>query len=260
MVALGYALALLIGASMGLIGAGGAILTVPILVYLFGVGASDATGYSLSIVSALSCLGASTYIRRGEVPVGPTIAFGVPSVVGVLVARAWVVPLLPPVIGTVGTLELTRDRLLLFVFAALMAVGAIAMTRSSPPIAAKELPRWQFAFLGILVGFVTGMVGAGGGFLIIPALVCFARVEMKAAVGCSLSIIAVNAAIGFGAYMTRGGQANWALIGGILIAATLGMTLGLQLSKRIEGARLKPVFGYFVLAIASFIFIRELFF
>ncbi|MEQ1934143.1 MAG: sulfite exporter TauE/SafE family protein [Fimbriimonadaceae bacterium] len=260
MIVLGYALSLLVGITMGLIGAGGAILTVPILVYLFGVGAADATGYSLFIVSALSFVGASTYLRRGEVPVGPTVAFGVPSIMGVLAARAWVVPLMPKVMGTIAGVEVTKDRFLLLAFATLMVFGALAMIRKPSPTVVRDLVGWQFALMGTLVGFVTGMVGAGGGFLIIPALVCFAGLEMKAAVGSSLSIIAVNAAIGFFAFIAKGGEANWLLLAGILLAAGVGLVFGLQFSKRVDGVRLKPVFGFFVLLIAGFIFFRELLF
>ncbi len=255
---LGYALSLLIGLSMGLIGAGGAILTVPILVYLFGVNGTDATGYSLFIVGALSLIGAFAYVRRGQVQVLPTLAFGGPSILGVLAARAWVVPSLPRVLGSLGGVEVTRDRFLLLAFGVMMVFGAGAMIRSSALRPAAVIPTWKFSALGMFVGFVTGMVGAGGGFLIVPALVCFAGMEMKSAIGSSLSIIAVNSAIGFAAFSARGGTANWGLMVGIVGFAGIGMLIGLHLSKRVAGAQLKPAFGFFVLAVACFLFVREL--
>ncbi|MEQ1822710.1 MAG: sulfite exporter TauE/SafE family protein, partial [Fimbriimonadaceae bacterium] len=166
----------------------------------------------------------------------------------------------PRSFGSIGSVELTKDRFLLLAFAILMIGGALAMIRK-PGAAAKRSPSpWVMAVLGGLVGFVTGMVGAGGGFLIVPVLVCFAGLEMKSAIGASLSIIAVNSVIGFSTFIVRGGKPDWSVLAGVLGSAIGGLFLGLWLSQRLSGAKLKPAFGAFVLGVACFIFARELLF
>ncbi len=252
---LGYAASFLIGVSLGLIGAGGSILTVPVLVYLFGVKPTLATAESLLVVGATALVGAVLAARRGEVSGRHVLLFGVPSIVTVILARRWLVPAIPADLGLIS-----RDQALLGAFSILMILAAQAMIRPSKPkpetSTGGDSPR--IVAQGLMVGLVTGIVGAGGGFLIIPALVLFGGLDMKKALGTSLAIISINTLLGFGTHLVGGGQAELGLLGSILAMALGGLVLGSYLAKRISGAKLKPMFGWFVLVMGSAILINEI--
>ncbi len=264
----GYFAAVFIGLALGLMGGGGSILTVPVLVYLMGVGPVRSTAYSLFVVGCTALVGAAQYWRKGLVA-GPTaLVFLATSGAAVFGTRRFLLPLLPAEIGRLGPLVVSKDLLVLLAFAALMVAAATAMIRGqqsddvpvAKQIGAVGQPVNYPLILGVgaAVGLLTGFVGAGGGFLIVPALVLFARLPMKQAVGTSLAIIALNSLIGFGGDLLAGTPVEWPFLLGFLGFALGGIVLGTYLARFVPGARLKPAFGWFVLAMGSFILLKEL--
>lgn len=264
---LGYFAAVFIGLSLGILGGGGSILTVPVLVYLMGVSPVLSTAYSLFVVGSTSVVGASRYFRRGLVSLRTAVVFLLPSLLAVFAVRKVVLPAIPPQLFAVGGLVVTKDLLVLVAFAVLMVVAAAAMIRSRqvepvPGVAASS-PSFSYPLIlgiGLVVGTLTGFVGAGGGFLIIPALVLGARLPMKLAVGTSLSIIALNSLIGFTGDLSAGVPIAWPFLLGFLAFALAGIVLGTYLGRFIPGARLRPAFGWLTLAMGSFILAKELLF
>ncbi|HJW17832.1 MAG TPA: sulfite exporter TauE/SafE family protein, partial [Flavisolibacter sp.] len=198
----GYIASLLIGISLGLIGGGGSILTVPVMVYLFGLQPLLATSYSLFIVGSTSMFGALNNLRKGMVNVKAALLFGASSIVTVFLTRKFLVPAIPKNIFTIGGFVITEAMLTMVLFAVLMLVASISMIRNKKVAAEQEEDKENFKFgklviYGITIGLVTGFLGAGGGFLLIPALVLLLKLPMKKAIGTSLMIIALNSLIGF---------------------------------------------------------------
>ncbi|HEY0976367.1 MAG TPA: sulfite exporter TauE/SafE family protein [Flavobacteriales bacterium] len=255
---LGYIGAVLMGLSLGVIGGGGSILTIPILVYLFGMEMVTATGHSLFIVGAVSAVGGLRSWRKGEADVQALWYFGLPSVISVLAARAWLLPAIPELFEVGGT-TITRSLVLLVVFALLMVVVAVNMIRQrKPPVAGMRTERRGLLIpLGLLLGLVTGLLGAGGGFLIIPALVFFAHVPMHRAIGTSLIIIAVNTLIGFAGDLVHGDPIDLPFLLTFTSLAILGVLVGGNWRDRIPDHRLKPAFGWFVLVMGIYIILKE---
>ncbi len=258
---IGYLSSILIGISLGLIGSGGSILTVPVLVYLFSVDAVAATSYSLFIVGFTSAIGSIGYFKKGLVNIKTAIVFGAPSIVAVFLTRAYVVPAIPKEVFTVGDFVVTKSILMMLLFAILMVAASYSMIKKDKKKKEEDLGPQKFnypviLFEGAVVGIVTGLVGAGGGFLIIPALVLLSKLPMKEAVGTSLVIIAAKSLIGF---FGESGDAfiNWNLLTMVATFATAGIFAGIYLSKKIDGAKLKPIFGWFVLFMGIYIIIKE---
>ncbi len=264
---LGYFAAIFIGLALGIMGGGGSILTVPVLVYLMGVSPVLSTAYSLFVVGSTSAVGAAGYFRKGLVSLPTALVFLAPSLASVFLVRKVLLPALPHELFTLGRIVFTKDLLVLVAFAGLMVVAAVSMIRRPPAGAvtdeqpvARPLNYPLILGIGLVVGALTGFVGAGGGFLIIPALVLGARLPMKLAVGTSLAIIALNSLIGFTGDLSAGTPIDWAFILGFLAFALGGIMLGTYLARFIPGARLKPAFGWFTLAMGTFILIKELLF
>jgi uncharacterized protein len=273
---IGYIGAILMGLSLGLIGGGGSILTVPILVYLFQVDAVLATAYSLFIVGLTSLVGSVSHVRLGNVHWRTAIVFGIPSIISVFLTRSYLVPMIPDPIMTFGqdpsggaTLVITKSVGLLLLFAVIMVMAAYSMIKPAKKSGTDTLsnaedvqPQFNYPLIlaeGAIVGLVTGLVGAGGGFLIIPALVLLAKLPMKQAVGTSLMIIAAKSLIGFVGDMRGNEVIDWSFLGVFSSIAVVGILLGSWLSKRIPGEKLKPAFGWFVLVMGTYIIIKELF-
>lgn len=262
---LGYIGAILMGLSLGLIGGGGSILTVPILVYLFMVEPVLATAYSLFIVGLTSLVGSLSHMRMGNIHWRTAIVFGIPSILAVYATRAWLVPAIPDPILHIGSFTLSKPIGILILFALIMVAAAYSMIRKPKAKGAEAGGGGEVAFNyplilgeGIVVGTITGIVGAGGGFLIIPALVLLAKLPMKQAVGTSLIIIAAKSLIGFTGDLKGGEVIDWnflLLFSGI---AVVGIIAGSLLSKRIPNEKLKPAFGWFVLVMGIYIIGREL--
>ncbi len=273
---IGYIGAVLMGLSLGLIGGGGSILTVPILVYLFQVDAVLATAYSLFIVGLTSLVGSVSHVRLGNVHWRTAIVFGIPSIISVFLTRSYLVPMIPDPIMTFGqdpsggaALVITKSVGLLLLFAVIMVMAAYSMIKPAKKSGTDTLknaedvqPQFNYPLIlaeGAIVGLVTGLVGAGGGFLIIPALVLLAKLPMKQAVGTSLMIIAAKSLIGFVGDMRGNEVIDWSFLGVFSSIAVVGILLGSWLSKRIPGEKLKPAFGWFVLVMGTYIIIKELF-
>lgn len=258
---IGYLVSLLIGLTLGLIGSGGSILTVPVLVYLFQTNPLTATAYSLFIVGATSLVGAIPKYKHGMVHLPAALAFGLPSLGAVFFMRSYVVPHIPPGISLYNY-TVSRGMLLMLVFAMLMILASLSMIRpprNSHPIEVdRRLNPILIVLSGLIEGSLTGLVGAGGGFLIIPALVLLNKLPMKQAIGTSLLIIAAKSLIGFTGDLSHFTM-DWRLLLSITALATLGIFMGNWLNTRIDGKGLRTGFGWFVMAMGVYIIIRELF-
>jgi uncharacterized membrane protein YfcA len=261
---LGYIAAIIIGISLGLIGGGGSILTVPVLAYLMGISPLIATSYSLFIVGISSLIGVVTFIKRRSINYLAAIIFALPSFFAVIFARSVALPLLPKQIKVNTLFEISKDRLLMIVFSLLMITASYFMIRVREEVPVKlqninsQNNRIKIGLIGLIVGFLSGMVGAGGGFIIIPALVLFAGLEMKTAVGTSLLIVAFNSIIGFLSSLHH--QAlNWSFLLVFTAFSVLGIIIGSFLTNFIEGEKLKKSFGFFILVMGFFILLKELF-
>ncbi len=256
----------LIGISLGLIGGGGSILTVPVLVYLFGVDPVLATAYSLFIVGLSSLVGAFPKYKSGMIDLKTAVVFGIPSIVAVFVTRKVLVPAIPATLFSVGELAFTKALAMMLLFAILMVAASVSMIRDKKKeeleSTAPRVFNYPMILLeGTVVGVLTGLVGAGGGFLIIPALVMLSKLPMKQAVGTSLLIIAAKSLIGFtGDVMENSSQMNWSLLSVVTALAIAGIFIGNRLSKKMDGAALKKGFGWFVLVMGIYIIVKELVF
>jgi uncharacterized membrane protein YfcA len=263
LVVFGYISALFIGVSLGIIGGGGSILAVPVLAYLFLLDAQFATAYSLFIVGFSALVGGIKQHFKGYVDWKTAIVFGIPAMIGVAVVRKFVVPALPDVIFNLGDFEFTRRMVMFGLFAVLMIPAAFSMLKErkdSKPNAGEVKYNYPLILIeGLVVGGITGIIGAGGGFLIIPALVILANIEMKVAVGTSLIIIAFKSLLGFflGDAFTL--DIDWFLLFTFTSASVIGIFIGSYLSNFIDGNKLKKGFGYFIFVMAVFIFYMEFF-
>jgi uncharacterized protein len=262
----GYIASVFIGISLGLIGGGGSILTVPVLVYLFGVDPVLATAYSLFIVGSTSMVGAFPKYKQGMVNLKTALIFGAPAIAAVYATRAFLVPLIPKEVFTVGDFAVTKSILMMILFAVLMVFASISMIREKKQANGngngngKQKFNYPMILLeGAVVGVLTGLVGAGGGFLIIPALVLFSKLPMKQAVGTSLLIIAAKSLIGFTGDLSHY-QMDWKLLLIVTALAIAGIFIGNKLSHKIPGEKLKKGFGWFVLVMGIYIIVKELFF
>lgn len=257
---LGYIASLLMGVTLGTIGGGGSILTVPILVYLMGVTPAVATGYSLLIVGSTAAFGAFSYYRQGLINLKASIFFAVPSIISVYLTRAYLVPSLPDPLFTVP-FYLNKDLAIMLFFALLMVSSSIMMLRNSAKLkpSSAHHPVGMIILEGAVVGVATGILGAGGGFLIIPALVLLMGMPMKEAVGASLLIIALKSLIGFVGDLQNGIELQLPLLP-LMICCTLGGMWGATLlSSRLDGKRLQRSFAYFTLLVAVIIIVKELY-
>lgn len=252
-------LALVIGLVLALIGSGGSILTVPVLVYLLKVEPVTATAYSLFIVGMTALAGAIPYWKRGELDRNALIWFSFPSIAAVWLTRAILLPALPDVWLTVGAVSIGKGQALMILFAGLMLVSAILMLRDAPPLAQTSTPRRALLILeGAVVGVLTGLVGAGGGFLIIPALVLLAGLPMKTAVGTSLALIALKSIIGFSGDLTSGLAPDWTLLLSFTSVAILGILIGARWVPNVDARTLKRSFGMFLILVAISMIYAEL--
>lgn len=259
---LGYLASALIGVSLGLIGGGGSILTVPVLVYLFGIDPVVATAYSLFIVGSTSLVGTFPKYRDGMVNLKTAAIFGTPAIAAVYATRAWLVPRIPNPVMTLGDFVVTKAMLMMGLFALLMVFASVSMIRGKNGTENTVEGPQQFNYPmilleGAVVGVLTGLVGAGGGFLIIPALVLFSKLPMKQAVGTSLLIIAAKSLIGFMGDLWHY-QMDWTLLCTVTALAIGGIFLGNRLSRSIDGDKLKKAFGWFVLVMGIYILVKEL--
>lgn len=257
----GYIASLLIGISLGLIGGGGSILTVPVMVYLFGLQPLMATSYSLFVVGSTSLVGAYTNFRKGLVNIKAALLFGASSIVTVFFTRKYIVPVIPKDIMTIGGVTVTEELLTMVLFALLMLLASLSMIRKKKVSVEEKECRdcvrfGKLVLYGIAIGLVTGFLGAGGGFLLIPALVLLLKLPMKKAIGTSLMIIALNSLIGFTGDLGHFTM-DWHFLLKITAIAVAGIFIGGALSKTIPGDKLKKGFGWFVLVMGIYILVKE---
>ena len=257
----GFIASLFIGISLGLIGGGGSILTLPVLVYLFAISPTIAISYSLFIVGFTSLVGSFNYYRKGLVNFKTVLLFGSSSITTVFIARKFIIPSLPNVFFRIGSFEVTQSLSVMVVFAILMLAASLSMIRNrkmEAATASKEKP-WMLIIYGVLIGLVTGFLGAGGGFLLIPALVILMKLPMKKAIGTSLLIIALNSLIGFLGDIGRH-AIDWKFLLIVSAIAIAGIFIGGYFNQKVNSDKLKKGFGWFVLVMGIYIIVKELVF
>jgi hypothetical protein len=259
---LGYIGALIVGVVLGLIGGGGSILTVPILVYLIGLNPVTATAYSLFVVGTTSLFGAFQNYKNKMVDLRTALVFSIPAFIAVYLTRRYLVPAIPDSLFTIFDFEVTKNIFIMIFFAIIMLLASISMINTKKKVNSLEQEiKYNLPLIileGVVVGILTGIVGAGGGFLIIPALVLLAKLPMKLAVGTSLVIISAKSLIGF-----LGDIQNLIIDWPFLIIFTLlsiiGILIGVYATKFISSTKLKKGFGWFTLLMALYILYRELY-
>ncbi len=258
---MGYIAAFFMGVTLGSIGGGGSILTVPILVYLMGVSPVIATGYSLLIVGSAASIGAFRYYRKGQINVRAAITFAVASIVSVYVTRLYIMPSIPDILIR-SPITVTKDSFIMVLFAFLMVASSIMLFVNSRKLADANPQSPHYGLVAITalgVGLMTGILGAGGGFLIIPSLVLLMQIPMKKAVGTSLLIIAINSSVGFIGDMQRGETLEFPMLAYFFAATAIGMVLATMVSHRFDGKKLQQFFALFTVVVATIIFVKELF-
>ena len=261
---IGYIAAIFIGVSLGMVGSGGSILTVPVLVYLMHINPLLATTSSLFIVGATSLVGGLRAYSKKLVDFKAVTEFGIPSIFSIFITRHYLLPAIPNQLFTIGKEVVTKEMFLMVVFSILMLMASVTMIRNhkEEPTTITEQERHNkvlpLILLGLVIGIVTGLLGAGGGFLIIPSLVLFLKLPMKTAVGTSLLIIAINSLFGF-LFSLKQFEYNWTILLSFTALAITGLFIGSKLAEKISSASLKKGFGWFVLVMGIYIIIKELF-
>lgn len=258
----GYILAVFVGITLGMLGSGGSILSVPILVYVMSIEPTLATAYSLFVIGTTSLVGGIHKAKQNLVDYKKVVLFGIPAVISVFITRKIIVPRIPNIIFSTDSFTLSKSILLMVVFAIVMIFASVRMIqplKEKIVLEGEKLNYYKIVLMGILIGLVSGFVGAGGGFLIVPTLLFFAKTPIKMAVGTSLFIVAAQSLIGFVGDIMSNQIIDWKLLQFFTLASILGIFIGNFISKKVEDQKLKTGFGWFVLAMGIYIIIRELF-
>lgn len=259
---IGYIGALIIGLIMGLTGSGGSILSIPILAYLFHFDEKTATAYSLFIVGITALGGGMRNLFSKQVSLKSILYFGVPAIVGVLLMRRIVMPILPEVLFHILSFEITRRMFVFGIFGLLMLVAAYTML-NKPKIQLAEIESQKFEFHplmvteGFFLGIFMGLIGAGGGFLIVPALMLIAKLPIKRAISTSLVIVCMNSLAGFFLGDFTYMEVEWSFLFTFVLISLIGILIGGTLAKRINGEKLKKYFAYFIILMSIFVFVME---
>jgi uncharacterized protein len=264
----GFIAFLVIGLILGLIGGGGSILGVPVLVYLMSYSPEIATSYSLFIVGFTSLIGALSYLRNGEISGEAIFEFAIASMVTVFCVRRFLMPSIPPELAIAG-FTFSKQLLIMIVFSVLILCSSYSMIKKRKANNLKQVAWDEFSrsplglpfliLLGMAVGLVTGFVGAGGGFIIVPVLMFFLRLKFKKAIGTSLCIIAINSLVGFTGNLGQQ-HIDWNFLLSISAICAIGILIGSLLATKISGQKLKPAFGWFTLFVGIFVLLKEIFF
>ena len=258
---LGYIGALIIGLVLGLIGGGGSILTVPILVYALSLNPVMGTAYSLFVVGITSLVGAIKNLMKGMVDIKTAIIFAIPAFIAVYLTRAFLIPAIPEELFQIGNFMVTKNLAIMLFFAIIMLLASVSMIRNKRKETDEETKiTYNYPLIiveGLVVGAITGIVGAGGGFLIIPALVLLAKLPMKKAVATSLLIIAIKSLIGFLGDV-QNLDIDWPFLLIFTGISIVGIFIGIWLNKFIDGKKLKKGFGWFVLVMGIYIIYKEI--
>jgi len=261
---IGYALAVIVGISLGLLGSGGSILTVPILVYVMAVSPVLATAYSLFIVGITALIGSIKNGFEKKIDFRKVLIFGIPSIFSVLITRLYLLPMVPLQVFQIGSFKITKSVLIMIVFSVVMILASFTMLKSPKRISRFEenAPKnynYPLIFIvGIGIGILAGFVGSGGGFLIIPTLIFLAKTPIKKAVATSLCIIAIQSCIGFLGDLQNNILIDWSTLLRFTLSAIVGVFIGIALTKKIAAKKLKKGFGWFVLIMGIYILLKEL--
>jgi uncharacterized membrane protein YfcA len=259
--------AILIGFTIGLLGGGGSILAVPVFVYLMHIEPHNATSYSLFVVGISSLLATLQNLNKNLIKFKVGLLFGLPVFIVIFCVRKFLLPLLPEMIYKGSSFDINQATALMLLFGLVMLAASISMiigrkenNDSSEKEGAKVKSKKYFLIIlqGIFVGLITGLVGAGGGFLIIPALVILTRMEMKNAIATSLFIITINSIIGFSGDIGNV-IIDWSFLSLFALISLAGVVLGLFANSKIDNEKLRKIFGYFVLVMGIFILVKEIF-
>lgn len=262
---IGYASAVVVGLLVVLIGAGGSILTVPVLVYLFHISPVVATGYALLIVGTTSIISTLSYIRRKLVNYRIAIIFGIPSMTAVYLTRRYMLPAIPEEVFMIRNSIITKDVFLMLLMGSLIFVSATSMVMVKRKYDSEDVPNLNTFYYtrmilieGLIIGVLTGLVGTGGGFMIIPALVLLCNLPIKTAIGTALLIASAKSGIGFLGEMTNNSNIDYQLIFKFTGFALVGIAIGTYLSDKVSGYKLRNYFGYFLYLVGAVILLNEL--
>lgn len=255
-----YTGAFLIGMILGLMGGGGSILTVPLLVYAMGINPVIATAYSLFIVGTTSAFGSAQNYFKDNIALKTGLIIAIPSFLGVYITRRYILPTLPDIVFTTSSYQLQKDTFIMVLFAVIMLMASISMLTRKVAEDDDEPKKLNYLYIlpavGV-IGLLMGLVGAGGGFLIIPMLIFFGGLPMKKAVGTSLFIIAINSLIGFAGDMQTI-NIEWEFLLSFTVLSVFGIFAGTYLQRFVNGKQLKRGFGWFILLMAAFILSKEI--
>lgn len=260
---IGFIAAIIVGIILGILGSGGSILSVPILVYLFKVDTTIATASSLFIVGISSLIGTIPKYKQGLINFKIAFLFGIPTIISVFITRMFIIPNIPSEIYQFSDFIITKSLLIMLVFAIMMIFASFSMIKKSY-VEENEIqfPNYYLIFSkGTFVGFLTGFVGSGGGFMIIPALMFLCKLPPKKAIGTSLLIIASNSIIGFIVDLSiHNSDFDWSLLLTFTALTIIGIFIGSYFTKYINGNKLKKGFGWFILFMGIYIIVHELLF
>jgi len=259
---IGYILAVFVGMTLGMLGSGGSILSVPILVYVMGIEPTLATAYSLFVIGTTSLVGGIQKAKQNLVDFYKVILFGIPAILSVFVTRKILLPRIPDVVFATEQFSLTKSVLIMVVFAFVMIFASVRMIKPLKEKIVSEdvkLNYFKITLMGILIGLISGFVGAGGGFLIVPTLLFFANTPIKTAVGTSLFIVSAQSLIGFTGDIMSDQIIDWKLLEFFTLASIFGIFIGNFIAKRVDDKKLKTGFGWFVFMMGFYIIIKELF-
>jgi len=260
---LGFFGAFMVGLILGLIGSGGSILSVPILVYLFGINPVTATAYSLFIVGSTSLIGSIKNLREKLINYTTTLLFSISAVITVYLTRKYFIQMIPDTIINSDLIFLSKNQLIMFLFSILMLVAGFLMIKKTPKTIVglkqtKTIAPNKFLIFaeGSLIGFLTGLVGAGGGFIIIPILDILSDLRMKAAIATSLAIISLKSLIGFTGDV-QNLEIDWVFLLSFTLISIIGIFIGQMFSQKVPENKLKMIFGLFVIFIGFTILFIE---
>lgn len=261
---IGFIGAFLVGLILGLIGSGGSILSVPILVYLFGINPITATAYSLFIVGTTSLIGSIRNFKNKLIDYNTTLIFSISAIISVYITRKYLIHMIPEIIISSDMISISKNQLIMLLFSLLMIAAGVLMINKTPKTIVKIkltktiAPNKILIFSeGSLIGFLTGLIGAGGGFIIIPILVILSNLRMKNAIATSLVIISLKSLIGFLGDV-QNLEIDWTFLLIFSLISVLGIFLGQRYSQSISDNTLKINFGTFIIAIAFLIIFIEI--
>lgn len=253
-----YLSAILVGFVMGLLGGGGSILTIPIFVYMFGIAPVVATAYSLFVVGATATVGTFKNFRNKNINLRVGLLFGIPSFMGTYLTRRYILPNMPDHVLSLGSFDISKDVFIMILFAIMMISASVSMIRDREKSSGTK-PKAKpliVVLLGLVIGLLTGFIGAGGGFIIVPALIFLAHLDIKIAIGTSLFIIMMKSFIGFlGDLQTT--TMDWNFLITFAVLAAIGILIGVRVAKKIKASNLKQIFGWFILIVGIYVIFKE---